>query len=92
MSMNINVKELLGDKINVEDAIILRDSIKDYIDEGVTLDFMGLENIPSTFLSCLFGDLINQSGRDTIFNKVSVKNLTNYNNYSRVVMGTAFIN
>lgn len=90
--MIINVKEMLGDTINIEDAIVVRDAVKDHISEGVTLDFTGIENIPSTFLTCLFGDLINKAGRDAIFNSISVKNLTNYNNYSRVVMGTAFMN
>ena len=86
--MIINVKEVLGDKINVEDAIVL---IKNSINEGITLDFSGVENIPSTFLTCLFGDIINQSGREMIFNNINVKNLSNYNDYSRVVLGTAFI-
>ena len=49
--MIINVKEVLGDKINVEDAIVLRDIIKNSINEGITLDFSGVENIPSTFLA-----------------------------------------
>lgn len=89
--MIINVKEVLGDKINVEDAIVLRDIIKNSINEGITLDFSGVENIPSTFLTCLFGDIINQSGREMIFNNINVKNLSNHNDYSRVVLGTAFI-
>ncbi|MGG7179126.1 STAS-like domain-containing protein [Clostridium paraputrificum] len=88
--MNINVKEYLGEQISAEDAIVLRETIKEYVNEGITLDFAGLGNVPSTFLNCLFGELINESGRDTIFNKVGVKNLTNYNDYSRVVLGTAF--
>ena len=82
---------MLGNTINIEDAIVLRDAFKDHINEGVTLDFSGIENIPSTFLTCLFEDLINKSGREAIFNSVNVKNLSNYNDYSRVVMGTAFI-
>lgn len=89
--MIINVKEIVGEQINIEDAIVLRDTIRKYIKEGITLDFAGLENIPSTFLTCLFADLINEAGRETIFNNINVKNLTNYNDYSRVVMGTAFI-
>lgn len=88
--MNINVKEYLGDQINAEDAIVLRETIKGYVNEGITLDFAGLGDVSSTFLNCLFGDLINESGRNTIFSKVDVKNLTNYNDYSRVVLGTAF--
>lgn len=90
--MNINVREYLGDKINIEDAIVLRDIIKSNLNNGVTLDFTGLENIPSTFLNVLLSDLILESGRDAIFNRIDVKNLSNSNNYLRVVMGTAFMN
>lgn len=89
--MIINVRDIVGEKINIEDAIVLRGIIKNYINDGVTLDFAGLENIPSTFLSCLFGDLIIESGRDAIFNNIDVKNLTNYKDYSRVVLGTSFV-
>ena len=35
--MIINVKEVLGDKINIEDAIILRDIIKSSIKEGISI-------------------------------------------------------
>ena len=48
------------------------------------------ERVPSTFLICLFNDLINKFGRDYIFKQIDVKNLSNYSDYSRVVLGTAF--
>lgn len=89
--MNINVREFLGENYNVEDAILLRDVIKNNIEAGVTLDFNGLERVPSTFLTTLFGDLINTMGRDAVFNAINVKNLTNYTDYSRVVLGTTFV-
>ena len=89
--MNINVREYLGSKINIEDAIVLREELQADINEGVTLDFEGIDKVPSTFLNILFGDLINETGRDIIFKQVNVKNLSNYNNYSRVVLGTSFI-
>lgn len=88
--MNINVRDFLGDNYCVEDAIILREIIKNNIEAGVTLDFAGLEKVSSTFLTTLFGDLIYSVGRDTIFNAIDVKNLTNYTDYSRVVLGTTF--
>ncbi|MBP1890210.1 hypothetical protein J2Z53_001800 [Clostridium moniliforme] len=90
--MMINVKEFLGENFAVEDAIILRDQIKDNLNEEVVLDFEGLDKVPTTFLTCLFSELINEKGREAIFDAVNVKNLTNYNDFSRVVMGTTFLN
>lgn len=90
--MMINVKKFLGENFAVEDAIILRDQIKDNLNEEVVLDFEGLDKVPTTFLTCLFSELINEKGREAIFDAVNVKNLTNYNDFSRVVMGTTFLN
>ncbi|MGL5414572.1 MAG: STAS-like domain-containing protein [Clostridium sp.] len=89
--MMVNVRELLGEKIGIEDAIFLRETIKSS-DEQVVLDFEGFGRIPSTFLTSLFNDLINEQGRDAVYNNITVKNLTNNNDYSRVVMGTTFLN
>ncbi len=90
--MMINVREFLGENFAVEDAIVLREQIKNNLNDEVVLDFEGLDRIPSTFLTCLFSELINEKGREAIFNAVNVKNLTNYNDFSRVVMGTTFLN
>lgn len=88
--MKINVRELLGYKINVEDAIILRDYIENNLDENVELDFNGIDRVSTTFLTCLFTDMINKVGREDIISKINVKNLSNYSDYSRVVVGTTF--
>ena len=85
--MKINVREFLGDKIHVEDAIILRDYIEDNLNENVELDFGGIGRVSTTFLTCLF---INKEGRENIISKINVKNLSNYTDYSRVVAGTTF--
>jgi len=90
ISMNIRIKEFLGENYSIEDAILLREIVKNNLDIGVTLDFCGLERIPSTFLICLFNDLINKFGRHYISKQIYVKNLSNNNDYSRVVLGTAF--
>lgn len=90
--MMINVREFLGENFAVEDAIVLREQIKENLNDEVVLDFEGLDRISSTFLTCLFSELINENGREAIFNAVNVKNLTNYNDFSRVVMGTTFLN
>lgn len=88
--MNIRIKDFLGNKYSIEEAILLREIVKNNLDTGLVLDFDGLERIPSTFLVCLFNDLINKFGRDYIFKQIDVKNLSNYRDYSRVVLGTAF--
>ena len=62
MNMNIKIKEFLGENYSIEDAILLREIVKNNLDTGVTLDFDGLERIPSTFLICLFNDLIEMAG------------------------------
>lgn len=88
--MEIKVRDILGDKICIEDAILLREIIRNNINVGVTLDFKGFERIPSTFLNALFSDLIYKFGRTFIFKQIDVKNLSNTTDYSRVVLGTTF--
>ena len=80
--MDIKIKDILGVDITIEDAILLREIIKS--------NFEGIDRVPSTFLNLLLGDLIISFGRDFIFEQVSVKNLSNYKDYSRVVLGTTF--
>ena len=88
--MIIKVKEFLGTKFNNEDAIILRQFITNNLDEDIELDFEGAERVSTTFLCCLFNDLIYRNGRENIIKKIGVKNLSNYRDYSRVVRGTTF--
>ena len=88
--MNINVKKILGNALNIEDAIVLRSYLEGNQNQNVELDFEGIDRVPTTFLNCLFADMINKEGRDIVANKVEVKNLSNYNDYSRVVLGTTF--
>ena len=88
--MEIKVKEILGEDITIEDAILLREMIRNSLNIGVLLDFEGVKRVPTTFLNMLFGDLINSCGRDFIFKQVDVKNLSNHTDYSRVILGTTF--
>lgn len=82
--------DYLGKNFGVEDAILLRSIIAANINSNIVLDFDGVKRIPSTFLCCLFTDLINAQGRNFIINHINVKNLSNYADFSRVVKGTAF--
>ncbi|EOR26579.1 MULTISPECIES: STAS-like domain-containing protein [Clostridium] len=88
--MEIRIKDVLGEDITIEDAILLREIIRNNINLGVVLDFQGFKRIPTTFLNVLLGDLINKFGREFIFKQINVKNLSNYKDYSRVVLGTTF--
>ena len=90
MGMNINIKEFIGDKYSVEDAILVREIVENNLDKVIVLDFKGLERVQSTFLTSIFSNLINKLGREYIFKQIHVKNLSNYNDYSRVVLGTTF--
>ena len=88
--MEIKVRDILGEELTVEDAILLREMIRTNLNTGVILDFEGIIRVPSTFLNLLLGDLINGFGREFVFKQISVKNLSNYKDYSRVVLGTTF--
>jgi hypothetical protein len=88
--MKVNVRKFLGENFAVEDAILLRELIQENIGEEIELDFEGFDRVPTTFLCCLFTDLINKNGRDFIISHINVKNLSNSTDYSRVVRGTTF--
>ncbi len=88
--MEIKVRDILGEELTVEDAILLREIIRNNLNVGVLLDFEGFERVPSTFINLLVGELLNSFGRDFVFKQISVKNLSNYTDYSRVVLGTSF--
>ncbi|MGL4759992.1 MAG: STAS-like domain-containing protein [Sarcina sp.] len=88
--MEIRVKEYLGNTLNNEDAIILRGLINNNLGSEIELDFAGIDRVPTTFLSCLFNDLIYRNGREAVIEQINVKNLSNRSDYSRVVRGTTF--
>ncbi|MGL5822800.1 MAG: STAS-like domain-containing protein [Sarcina sp.] len=88
--MEIRVREYLGENLRAEDAILLRGLVDNNIDNGINLNFEGINKVSTTFLTSLFSDLIYRKGRKKIIDKVNVKNLSNKADYSRVVMGTTF--
>ncbi len=90
--LSIKVKDFLGEGFKIEDAILLREWIKNNIDSKITLDFQDIDKVPSTFFCCLFSELIHKLGREFIFSNINVKNLSNRNDYNRVVLGTSFAN
>ncbi|MGL4740494.1 MAG: STAS-like domain-containing protein [Sarcina sp.] len=88
--MEIRVKEYLGENLRAEDAIVLRSVMDSNIENGINLNFEGINKVSTTFLTSLFSDLIYRKGRKQIIDKINVKNLSNKSDYSRVVMGTTF--
>ena len=88
--MNIKVRDLLGDNYSIEDAILLREIIRNNLEDGIQLDFEGVNRVSTTFLNCLLNDLITKYGRKYVFQQVDVKNLSNVRDFSRVVLGTTF--
>ena len=90
MKKSIKVKEILVKDYNIEDAILLREIIRNNLEDGIQLDFEGFNRIPTTFLNCLLSDLIVKYGRKYIFQQINVKNLSNIRDFSRVVLGTTF--
>ena len=89
--MEIVVKNFLGENFNIEDAIILREELKKNTGKGIVLNFEGIKNVPATFFNCLLGDVLYGTARKEIFKRINVKNLSNIKDYSRVVLGTAFV-
>jgi hypothetical protein len=90
--ITVNVKDVIGKDLMIEDAILLKAILKDNLGSTVILDFAGIENVPCTFFSNLLTSLILSEGRDFISSKVIVKNLSKEENYKRVLLGTAFYN
>ncbi len=87
---NILVKDIVGREVQPEDAIILKEVIKENLDQPITLDFAEITKVNCSFFSNLFTDLFYDKGRDYIIDNVCVKNLSNQSAYRRVVLGTAF--
>ena len=88
--LDIKVREILGKNICIEDSILLKEIIINNINRDILIDFEGVEKVTSVFLNALFSDLINKFGREYIFKQIHVKNLSNYTDFSRVVLGTTF--
>lgn len=91
----IRVREIIGSKAVATDAIIIKELIKELIkeplskDESIKIDFNEVSGIDCLFLSTLFTNLICNLGRKFIINHIEAINLKDYDNYNRVVYGSA---
>lgn len=88
--MDVLVKDFVGASFTKEDAIVLRELIRDNLDQKVHLDFSDIDRVPTTFFWCLLTDLFNENGREYVLDKINVKNLSNQRDFRRVALGTAF--
>ena len=59
------------------------------LESSIKIDFNEVSGIDCLFLSALFTNLICNLGRKFIINHIEAINLKNYDNYNRVVYGTA---
>ena len=51
MKKNVKVREILGRECNIEDAILLREIIKNNLEDGLQLDYEGFNRIQTNFLN-----------------------------------------
>lgn len=85
----IKVREIIGQSVEPEDAIVLRDFLNQNLQsDKVVLDFEGIDNVKCTFIMTMLTDLINKKGRHYIEEHLSVKNLSNADDFIRVLYGT----
>lgn len=85
----IKVKELIGTELRNEDAILLKELISENLQNKIVLDFKDTKTIPGTFFASLLTDLISTKTRDYIASNVIVKNLSNENDFKKVLLGTS---
>lgn len=89
MINTIKVKEIIGLNFKCQDAVILRKYIKDNINDKTILDFDGIDHdVPTTFFYTLFSELLYEKDRTYLMEHIEVKNLSNYEDYKRVILGT----
>ncbi|WP_010239690.1 STAS-like domain-containing protein [Clostridium arbusti] len=90
MEKVLNVKDIIGGQFTCEDAILLKSNFSNDNDT-ITLDFTGIDEVPTTFFYNLFSDLLYTTDREKSFQHIKVKNLSDISNYNKVVQGTAIM-
>lgn len=88
MEKVINVKKTIGDNFSCQDALLLKRELMDNLKGNVVLDFAGVNYVPTTFFYNLFSDLLYINERKDLLTHVTVKNLSNIEDYNKVVYGT----
>lgn len=88
----LNLNDILGEKLYIEDAILLRQEIlKEISNKKVILNFQNISSIPNNFFSTLLVPLQEEVGWNTVLKNLDVINLEEEEkeNYNRVYYGTS---
>lgn len=88
MEKIINIKSRIGNKFECQDAILLKSELLANLSDNIILDFSGIDYVPTTFFYNLFSELLYINERKDILNHIKVKNLSNVDDYNKVVYGT----
>lgn len=88
MEKKIIIKNLIGNKFQCQDAILVKSEVLANLSNNVILDFSGIEYVPTTFFYNLFSELLYINDRKDIINHIKVENLPNIDDYNKVVYGT----
>lgn len=88
----INLNDILGEKLYIEDAVLLRQEIlKEISNNKITLNFQNISSIANNFFSTLLVPLQEAVGWNTVLKNLDVINLKEEEkeNYNRVYYGTS---
>ena len=85
----VKVTELIGSELKNEDAIILKELIAENLQDKIVLDFEDTKTIPGTFFASLLTELISTKTRDYVASNIIVKNLSNEDDFKKVLLGTS---
>lgn len=89
MSTTVKVEKIIGSNFKCQDAVLLRKYIKDNLSDTIILDFEGINHdVPTTFFYTLLSELLYEKDRKYLLAHIKVKNLSNPDDYRRVILGT----
>lgn len=88
--LNVNVCEIFGNKLTIEDAVIMRNQLLPLIDNHniICIDFKNVEEIPNNFYSTLLTNILSCYPKEIIYAKLSFINVKNISNFKRAYYGT----
>lgn len=91
--LKYNIKEIFGENLIVEDAIIIRNRIlKDFNDYNIiAIDFEGVNKIPQNFFSTMIVPIILTISKEDVYAKLSFLNVKKLEELNRVFFGTSNI-
>lgn len=88
--LKINVYELFGEKLTIEDAVIMRNQLLSAIETYniICIDFNNIEELPNNFYSTLLTNILSYYPKEVIYAKLSFINVKNISNFKRAYYGT----